>query len=149
MGGCELYQKHDGRYRRQGCPSSARRCKPAPARHFRNGIGDRRSPLCGIGVIVQLKDALSVVWEVKKSESSGVWHFSWSYAVSLAAVLALGFLLLTSMLVIALVAAFASHAAAYVQEWVLHLLTSLVSLAAVSVLFAMMFKWLSDARVDW
>src|SRR5450432_2066128 len=80
-----------------------------------------------IGVVVQLKDALNVVWEVKETQSAGVWPFLRSYVISLAAVLALGFLLLTSMLVTALVAAFASHAAAYVQEWVLHLLSSLVS----------------------
>jgi membrane protein len=102
-----------------------------------------------IGVIVQLKDALNVVWEVKETESAGLWHFLRSYVISLAAVLALGFLLLTSMLVTALVAAFSGHAAAYVPEWILHLLTSLVSFAAVSVLFAMMFKWLPDAPVDW
>jgi membrane protein len=102
-----------------------------------------------IGVIVQLKDALNVVWEVKETDNSGVWHFLRSYVVSLAAVLALGFLLLTSMVVTALVAAFAGHAAAYVQEWVLHLLSSLVSFGAVSVLFAMMFKWLPDSPVAW
>jgi membrane protein len=102
-----------------------------------------------IGVIVQLKDALNVVWEVKETQSTGMWPFLRSYVISLAAVLALGFLLLTSMVVTALVAAFASHAAAYVQEWVLHLLSSAVSFAAVSVLFAMMFKWLPDTSVDW
>jgi membrane protein len=102
-----------------------------------------------IGVIVQLKDALNVVWEVKDKDSAGLWPFVRSYVISLAAVLALGFLLLTSMVVTALVAAFASHVAAYVQEWVLHLLSSLVSFAVVSVLFAMMFKWLPDTPVDW
>jgi membrane protein len=101
-----------------------------------------------IGVVVQLKDALNVVWEVKETQSAGVWPFLRSYVISLAAVPALGFLL-TSMLVTALLAAVASHAAAYVQEWVLHLLSSLVSFAAVSVLFAMMFKWLPDISVDW
>jgi membrane protein len=102
-----------------------------------------------IGVIVQLKDALNVVCEVKETQSTGMWPFLRSYVISLAAVLALGFLLLTSMVVTALVAAFASHAAAYVQEWVLHLLSSAVSFAAVSILFAMMFKWLPDTSVDW
>ena len=102
-----------------------------------------------IGVIVQLKDALNVVWEVKETPTAGVWSFLRSYVISLAAVFALGFLLLTSMVVTAMVAAFANHAAAYVQEWVLHLLSSLVSFAAVSVLFAMMFKWLPDTPVDW
>jgi membrane protein len=102
-----------------------------------------------IGVVVQLKDALNVVWEVKNKDSAGIWPFLRSYAISLAAILALGFLLLTSMVVTALVAAFASYATAYVQEWVLHLLSSLVSFAAVSVLFAMMFKWLPETPVDW
>jgi membrane protein len=102
-----------------------------------------------IGVVVQLKDALNIVWEVEEKHSSGVWPFLRSYVLSLAAVLALGFLLLTSMLVTTLVAAFAHHAAAYVQEWVLHLLSSLVSFAAVSALFALMFKWLPDTAVDW
>ena len=102
-----------------------------------------------VGVVVQLKDALNVVWEVKEKQSAGVWSFLRSYVISLAAVLALGFLLLTSMVVTTLVAAFANHVAAYVQEWVLHLLSSFVSFAAVSVLFALTFKWLPDIRVDW
>jgi membrane protein len=102
-----------------------------------------------VGVIVQLKDALNVVWGVKEKQSSGVWPFLRSYVISLAAVMTLGFLLLTSMMVTALVAAFAQYTAAYVQEWVLHLLSSLASFAVVSVLFAMMFKWLPDAAIDW
>ena len=102
-----------------------------------------------VGVVVQLKDALNVVWEVKDQPSGGIWTFLRSYIVSLAAVLALGFLLLTSMIVTALVAAFAHAVSAYVQEWVLHFASSLVSFAIVSVLFAVTFKWLPDVSVDW
>src|SRR6185436_15044016 len=40
-----------------------------------------------IGVVVQLKDALNVVWEVADPEESGIWHFVRNYVVSLAAVL--------------------------------------------------------------
>jgi membrane protein len=116
---------------------------------FATALGLGALLFAAIGVIVQLKDALNVVWEVKDNNSSGLWAFVRSYVISLAAVLALGFLLLTSMVVTALVAAFANHVAAYVQEWVLHLLSSLVSFAVVSVLFAMMFKWLPDTSVDW
>jgi membrane protein len=102
-----------------------------------------------IGVVVQLKDALNIVWEVKEPQAEGVWQFLRSYVISLAAVLALGFLLLTSMIVTAAVAAFAHHASAYVQEWVLHLVSTLISFGVISILFAMMFKWLPDAAVDW
>ena len=41
-----------------------------------------------IGVVVQLKDALNVVWEVEESEESGLWHFARNYVLSFAAILA-------------------------------------------------------------
>ena len=102
-----------------------------------------------IGVVVQLKDALNTVWEVGEPPGHGVWHFLRSYVVSLAAVLALGFLLMVSLIVTAGLAAFGKYAAPHVQEWLLHIVTILASVAVISLLFAMMFKWLPDAAVDW
>jgi membrane protein len=52
-----------------------------------------------IGIVVQLKDALNVVWEVEESKETGVWNFARNYVLSFAAVLTLGFLLLVSLLV--------------------------------------------------
>jgi membrane protein len=105
--------------------------------------------LAAIGVVVQLKDALNAVWEVGETPGQGIWHFARSYVVSLAAVLALGFLLLVSLLVTAALAAFGKYAAPHLQEWLLHLVTILTSLGIISLLFAMMFKWLPDTLVDW
>jgi membrane protein len=102
-----------------------------------------------VGVVVQLKDALNIVWEVEDAQAEGVWPFIRAYVVSAAAVLALGFLLLVSMVVTAALAAFSHYVSAYAQEWMLHLVSMLVSLAVISLLFAMMFKWLPDADVDW
>jgi membrane protein len=102
-----------------------------------------------IGVVVQLKDALNIVWEVGETSGHGIWHFIRNYIVSLAAVLALGFLLLVSLLVTAGLAAFGKYAAPHVQEWLLHLVTIMASIGVISLLFAMMFKWLPDAAVDW
>ena len=51
----------------------------------------------------------------------GIWHFMRSYVASLAAVLALGFLLMVSLVVTAGLAAFGKYAAPHVQEWLLHL----------------------------
>jgi membrane protein len=102
-----------------------------------------------IGVVVQLKDALNTVWEVGETPGHGLWHFIRNYVVSFAAVLALGFLLLVSLLVTAGLAAFGKYAAPHVQEWLLHLITVLASVGTISLLFAMMFKWLPDAAVDW
>ena len=102
-----------------------------------------------IGVVIQLKDALNTVWEVGELPGHGVWHFIRSYVASLAAVLALGFLLLVSLVVTAGLAAIGKFAVPYMQEWVLHLVSLLVSLSVISLLFAVMFKWLPDAEVDW
>jgi membrane protein len=102
-----------------------------------------------IGVVVQLKDALNTVWEVGETPGHGMWHFMRSYVVSLAAVLALGFLLLVSLIVTAGLAAFGKYAAPHMQEWALHLISILVSISVISLLFAMMFKWLPDAAIDW
>ena len=54
-----------------------------------------------------------------------------------------------SLVVTAGLAAFGKFASPHMQEWVLHLVSVLVSLSVISVLFAMMFKWLPDAEVDW
>ncbi len=102
-----------------------------------------------IGVVVQLKDALNTVWEVGETPGHGVRHFLRNYVVSLAAVLALGFLLMVSLVVTAALAAFGKYAAPHVQEWLLHTVTILASCGVTSLLFATMFKWLPDAAIDW
>jgi membrane protein len=102
-----------------------------------------------IGVVVQLKDALNIVWEIDEKTEIGIWHFVRNYVVSFAAVLALGFLLMVSLIITSALAAFGSYAQAYVQPWLLHLLTLVLSVTTISIIFALMFKWLPDAVVDW
>ena len=99
--------------------------------------------------MVQLKDALNVVWDVEESEESGLWHFARNYVLSFAAVLALGFLLLVSLLVSAGLAAACKYAATYLPEGALHVISILTSFVVVMALFAMMFKWLPDVSVGW
>jgi membrane protein len=102
-----------------------------------------------IGVVVQLKDALNTVWEVETTPGSGIWRFVRSYILSLAGVLALGFLLLTSMLLTAALAAAGKYVAPYLPEATLQVAGFAVSFAVISLLFAMMFKWLPDTKVEW
>jgi membrane protein len=102
-----------------------------------------------IGVVVQLKDALNVVWEVEESKESGLWHFARNYVLSFAAVLTLGFLLLVSLVVSAGLAAAGKYVATYLPEGALHAVSMLISFVVVMALFAMMFKWLPDVSVGW
>jgi membrane protein len=102
-----------------------------------------------IGVVVQLKDALNVVCEVEEPKQGGLWHFARNYVLSFAAVLALGFLLLVSLLITAGLAAAGKFIAPYMPEGVLHVVSIVVSFAVVTGLFAVMFKWLPDVSVAW
>lgn len=102
-----------------------------------------------IGVVVQLKDALNTVWDVKSPPGKGLWRFARTYVLSLAGVLAVGFLLLVSLLLTAALSAVGKYIAPYLPEGALQIAGSAASFAAISVLFAMMFKWLPDTRVEW
>src|SRR5262249_38914581 len=72
-----------------------------------------------------------------------------TYMVSLAAVLSLGFLLLVSLLLTTALAVGGKYIAAYVPELAMHALGSVVSFGMITLLFAMMFKWLPDTDVAW
>jgi membrane protein len=100
-----------------------------------------------VGVVVQLKDALNTVWEVDPPKGSGVWYFVRTYMVSLAAVLSLGFLLLVSLLLTTALAVGGKYFAPYVPEMAMHAVGSVVSFGMITLLFAMMFKWLPDTHV--
>src|SRR5262245_35914690 len=105
--------------------------------------------LAAVGVVVQLKDALNTVWEVDPPRGGGFWQFVRSYLVSLAGVLALGFLLLVSLIFTAGLAAAARYVASYLPETALQAASFIISFGCITLLFAMMFKWLPDTNVGW
>ena len=116
---------------------------------FASIIGTVTLVFAAIGVVVQLKEALNVVWEVKPKPGGGIWGFTRSYVLSLAGVLTVGFLLLVSMLLTAALSAFARTFGTFLPESLMQAAGFLVSFAAISALFIMMFKWLPDAAVEW
>jgi membrane protein len=102
-----------------------------------------------IGVVVQLKDAFNTVWEVPPAKTGGIWGFLRTYILSLAGVMSVGFLLLISMLLTAALAAFGKYFGSFIPEAALQVVGFVASFAVIAVLFAMMFKWLPDAPVQW
>jgi membrane protein len=101
------------------------------------------------GVVVQLKDALNTVWDVEAPPGSGIWNFLRTYIISLAGVLALGFLLLLSLLITTALSAGTKYFAPYLPEGAFQIVTFLVAFSVTSLLFAMMFKWLPDVEIGW
>lgn len=116
---------------------------------FATAFGIATLLFAAIGVVVQLKDALNTVWEVPDSKVSGIWNFMRAYLVSLAGVLSLGFLLLVSLLFTTVLAAGAKYIEPWLPEAAMQVAGFVVSFAFITLLFAMMFKWLPDTVVAW
>jgi membrane protein len=102
-----------------------------------------------VGVVVELKATFNTIWQVDPHKISGAWQFIRAYLVSLAAILAVGFLLLVSLVFTAVLSAAGQYINAQLPEGTLQATGSLISFVVIAVVFAMMFKYLPDTRVEW
>jgi membrane protein len=99
-----------------------------------------------LGVVAQLKDAMNTIWNVPESKDAGIWWYVRTYLISLAGILGLGFLLAVSLIISAAIASLSGTSANAMMG---ELINFVASLAILSVLFGMLFKWFPDADVDW
>ena len=104
------------------------------------------------GVFVELRDSLNTIWEAKP-KSSGTWRdMVWQRLVSFGLVLALGFLLLVSLVLsttLAVVGNFFQSMLPLHLTLITELANFLVSLAAIAGLFAFIFKFVPDVPISW
>jgi YihY family inner membrane protein len=103
-------------------------------------------------VFAQLQDALNTIWGVKPKEGIGwlktIKSRFWSFAI----VLGIGFLLLVSLIlsaVLAGIARFLTPSALPGGAWLWQSLNGLVSFGLITWLFALIYKLLPDAKVEW
>lgn len=103
------------------------------------------------GVFGQLKDALNTIWEVKAAPGRGIWRLVRDRLLNFGIVLVIGFLLLTSLLLTTALAALSGYFESLfgMPAFVGGALGFIVSLAVVTALFAVIFKVLPDARIEW
>jgi membrane protein len=106
------------------------------------------------GAFVELQAALNRAWDVEPDpEAGGIWSFITKRLLSFGMVLALAFLLLVSLALSAMLAAFGGALAALLpggaSDVLLQILNLVVSFVVISLLFAAMFKLLPDAKVAW
>ena len=103
------------------------------------------------GVFGQLQDALNTIWGVKAKPAQGIFGFLRARFLSFAMVAGICFLLLVSLAIEALLKGF-SH---YVQSMLPGGIVVAVGVylifdfAVVVLLFAMIFKFLPDVRIQW
>lgn len=102
------------------------------------------------GLFAQLKDALNTIWNVETKKASGVVSFIKERFLSMAMVLAMGFLLLITLVIDAAISAVGTRLEQYVGgEAVMQIIQLALSFAVSTVIFAAIFKILPDLEVSW
>jgi len=105
------------------------------------------------GVFAEFQNALNIIWEVKVDpKKSGIWEIIKVRLFSFGLIVSIAFLLIVSLLISAVISAFGNWLTSHFSDsflLVLQLLNSGLSLTILAVLFALMFKFLPDAKIKW
>ena len=102
------------------------------------------------GVFGEMQSALNMIWKAQPHGTT-VSRLVRARAASLGLVAALGFLLLVSLVISAILSGLGSYIDAVLPfgALILHLLNFVVSFALISVLFGAIYKVLPDAELSW
>ncbi len=104
------------------------------------------------GVFVELRDSLNTIWDARPSASTTWRTLLWQRLISFGMVLALGFLLLASLLLstaIALVTKFFEGLLPMRTAILGEVANFLVPLIAIAVLFALIYKFVPEVPIGW
>jgi membrane protein len=103
------------------------------------------------GVFGELHDGLNTIWDVEKKKVSGIFVFIRERFLSIAMVMGMGFLLLVSLMIDTVVS--------FMGKWMSHhlpggetlwqVLELGLSYVVITVMFAMIFRFLPDLRIEW
>lgn len=105
------------------------------------------------GVFVEMQKSLNIIWEVKATTAkSGVWAILKTRLFSFGLIISIAFLLLVSLVLSSLVSALGAW---FQNHWsesfriMFRVMNFVFSIAVITILFAMMFKTLPDAKIKW
>ena len=102
-------------------------------------------------VFAELRRDLDRIWKTKKQAAGGLWKMIGARVWSFGLVLTIGFLLMVSLVLSAMVTAFGSYFAAFLPgaPIILRGLEFFVSFVVITGLFAMIYKMLPSVRIEW
>lgn len=103
------------------------------------------------GFFAQLQDALNTVWKVKPQPGQGIWIFIRKRVASFVMVLAMGFLLILSLVLSAVVGALSKYKVDSLPGSTIlwENLDLIISLGLMTFIFGLMFKYVPDAKIVW
>jgi membrane protein len=104
------------------------------------------------GVFVELQKTLNLIWNVKLKPQNGYWLILKSRLFSFGLILSIAFLLIISLVISTALVAMGNWIKVDTSPLVLtifEILNFIISLGVISLLFAMIFKILPDAKIQW
>ena len=108
-----------------------------------------------LGAFNELHNALNIVWDVEEEKVQGLWNSIRKLIIerflSFAMILVIGFLLLVSLVVSTALTAFGTWVGGLLpfQDVILQIINLVISILFLTVLFALIFKYLPDAKIAW
>jgi membrane protein len=102
-------------------------------------------------VFIQLRDSLNAIWRVKEKPIGTIRGFVRSRLLSFAMIVGLGFLLLVSLVVSAGLSALGEFVSTSFKDLIVlvHVLDLVLSFAGITLVFALLFKYLPNAVLQW
>lgn len=104
------------------------------------------------GVFYHLQLSLNQIWDINPKNSSSFFKMLLDRTRSFAFILAIGFLLLVSFLVTTAISTLNNYIRSILPDVIVYIafaLDALVSIAIITVLFALIFRYLPDAKIRW
>jgi membrane protein len=102
-------------------------------------------------VFAELETNLNRIWKAEAPKHSGLWNFARTRLLSFGLILAVGFLLIVSLVVTAVIMALGRYWADWLggMETLLQVVNFVVPLAIITVMFAMIYKFLPNVSIRW
>jgi len=102
-------------------------------------------------VIGQLQDSLNAIWRVASKTGRGIMGFVQDRLISYSMVLGVGFLLIVSLAASALLTAVSTMVGGYlpIDAAAAYILDLTISFAFITLLFAVIYKFVPDVRIAW
>lgn len=103
------------------------------------------------GIFAEIQDSINTIWSLKVKPKRSWLKYLQDRLLSFSLIVGLGFLLLSSLVISAMLNMVYDYLARYFGEsvWIAWMLTNLLNVGAVGLLFAVVFKVLPDARLYW
>lgn len=102
-------------------------------------------------VFAELESNLNRIWKVEPDKGSGIRHFLQTRLLSFGMILAIGFLLIVSLVASAAIAAWGEYWSGWFGgfEAALHVANFLIPLVVLTVLFAIIYKFMPRVSIRW